>query len=120
MFNIAAAAALSRMWNNKHKTAWALPSIAAALLLAGTACATAVMLAVSRHNYPGGHAMHEMHKWQHAQGGPKDGPFYVHIDVLSAMTGVSRFGEYGPPWHYSKARSSLQYGRNGQYILLTA
>ena len=54
--------------------------------------------------------MHEMHRWQRGQGEPKDGPFYVHIDVLSAMTGVSRFGEYGQPWHYSKARSPLQYG----------
>lgn len=110
VYNIAAAAALSRIWNNRHKTAWSLPSIAAALLLVGTACATAVMLAVSRHNYPGGHAMHELHRWQHHQGEPKEGLFYVHIDVLPAMTGVSRFGEYGPPWHYSKARTPLQFG----------
>lgn len=54
--------------------------------------------------------MHDVHKWQHGQEGPQEGPFYLHIDVLSAMTGVSRFGEYGLPWHYSKARRPVQYG----------
>lgn len=109
VFNIAAAAALSRIWKNRCKPAWLLPSIVAALLLASTACATAVMLAVSRHNYPGGHAMHELHKWQDEQKGPQKGLFYVHIDVLPAMTGVSRFGEYGPAWRYSKASISLYW-----------
>lgn len=109
VYNIAAAAALSRIWKNRCKPAWSLPSTLAALLLASTACATAVMLAVSRHNYPGGHAMHELHKWQDDQTGPQKGLFYVHIDVLPAMTGVSRFGEYGPSWRYSKASISLYW-----------
>ncbi|KAL3140566.1 hypothetical protein ABBQ32_005142 [Trebouxia sp. C0010 RCD-2024] len=109
VFNIAAAAALSRIWKNRCKPAWLLPSIVAALLLASTACATAVMLAVSRHNYPGGHAMHELHKWQDEQKGPQKGLFYVHIDVLPAMTGVSRFGEYGPAWRYSKEEGLAEH-----------
>ena len=111
VFNIAAAAALDRIWNNKHKAAWVVPSIAVSVLLVGTACATALIAAVSRHNYPGGHALHELHQWQQGSTAPqdnslgalKDGSYSVHVDVLPAMTGVSRFGEHAPPWHYSKA-----------------
>ena len=30
----------------------------------------------------------------------------MHIDVLPAMTGVTRFGELGAPWTYSKVQDS--------------
>lgn len=106
VFNIAAAAAIARVWNNRRKPAWMLPSLGVALLLVGTASASAFMVAVSKHNYPGGHAMHDLHKWQQDRTPLQAGPFHVHIDVLPAMTGVTRFGEYGLPWRYSKA--SLQ------------
>jgi len=106
-FNIASAAALARIWNNRRKQAWLLPGIAACLLVIGSTCATSVMLAVSKHNYPGGHALHEMHKWQASSGTGSKGPFSVHIDVLPAMTGVSRFGELGDPWTYSKVSHQL-------------
>ena len=97
---MASASALARIWDNRHKPAWLVSSITACLLLLGSACATAVMLAVSRHNYAGGHALHELHTWQTSH--KTEGPFSVHIDVLPAMTGVSRFGELAAPWQYSK------------------
>ncbi|DBA87838.1 TPA: hypothetical protein ACH3X1_004835 [Trebouxia sp. C0004] len=102
VLNIASAAALARIWNNRYKQAWLLPGLAACLLVLGSTCATSVMLTVSRHNYPGGHALHELHKWQANNFTGSKGPFSVHIDVLPAMTGVSRFGELGDPWTYSK------------------
>ena len=30
----------------------------------------------------------------------------MHIDVLPAMTGVTRFGELGEPWTYSKVHNA--------------
>ena len=102
VFNIASAAALARIWGNRSKQAWLISGIAACLLILGSACANAVMLAVSRHNYAGGHALHELHRWQTSNTKGIEGPYSVHIDVLPAMTGVSRFGELATPWHYSK------------------
>lgn len=102
IFNIASATALARIWNNRLKQIWLLPGLAACLLVLGSTCAASVMLTVSRHNYPGGHALHELHKWQASNVTGSKGPFSVHINVLPAMTGVSRFGELGDPWTYSK------------------
>lgn len=76
------------------------------------------MVSVSRHNYPGGHALHQLHELHFAghtgaQQTPQgfeqqaSAPVKVHIDVLPAMTGVSRFGELGPPWQYSKVHSHM-------------
>lgn len=107
VFNIASAAALARIWNNRRKQAWLIPGLAACLLVLGSTCATSVMLTVSRHNYPGGHALHELHKWQASHVTGSKGPFSVHIDVLPAMTGVSRFGEIEDPWTYSKVSHQL-------------
>lgn len=114
VYNIASAAALGRIWNNRHKTSWAVAWAFCLLLLAATLLATTVMLRASRQNYPGGHALHQLHQLhaatqtvtaKHAglEGTPL--PSKVHIDILPAMTGVSRFGELGPPWQYSKVVS---------------
>lgn len=113
VYSIASAAALGRIWINKHKPAGRLFGAIAVLLLSATAAATTVMTAVSRQNYPGGHALHQLHILHSA--GQKASmpalacteqeqvaPVRVHIDVLPAMTGVSRLGELGLPWQYSK------------------
>lgn len=60
-----------------------------------------VMLSISMQNYPGGEALARLHLLE-----PSTQPLYVHLDVPTAMTGASRFGElYRPIWHYSKDES---------------
>ena len=79
--------------------------------MAVTVLASSVMLIVSRQNYPGGHALHQLHSLEAISltAGEVDAhvPVRVHIDVLPAMTGVSRFGELGLPWRYSKVIAVL-------------
>lgn len=61
-------------------------------------------LYISSLNYPGGFAFHELHVIE------KENPnVHVHIDVYSAMTGVSRFGQLRNDWKYvlSLSRSLL-------------
>ena len=81
-------------------------------MVAATFLATTVMLRASRQNYPGGHALHQLHQLHAARQTAKHAglegtplPSKVHIDILPAMTGVSSFGELGPPWQYSKVVS---------------
>lgn len=116
LFNLAAAAGLVRIRHRRgksgrHRLAW----LAALGMLAATAAAAMLMLYISAHNYPGGQAMYRLHK-QHAPGGSWWGAagnhsssssstaeaVNVHIGVLPAMTGVSRFLEKDAPWRYSK------------------
>ena len=62
LFNVAAAAGLARACQNRRKSAaWALLCCAAVAALGATLAATALMTAVSRHNYPGGHALRTLH-----------------------------------------------------------
>jgi hypothetical protein len=95
--------------------AWAW---AAAGSTAGGECGRALVLCTSlttvafalahprRCNYPGGAALVELHRLHAAAAGGSSTSAApsVHVDVLAAMTGVSRFGEHAPAtnWTYSK------------------
>ncbi len=82
-----------------------------------SAAFAAFSAAVSAWNYPGGHALYRLHSLvtpelvglKPSGGGQYQnnladthGNLTVHVGVLPAMTGVSRFGELGSPWQYSK------------------
>ncbi|KAJ3344106.1 PRP39 pre-mRNA processing factor 39 [Gonapodya sp. JEL0774] len=66
--------------------------VAALLGLLISALSTAFSVYVSSLNYPGGVALSNLHKLVK---GPPKGPaqVYVHMDVLTCMTGATRFGE---------------------------
>lgn len=126
LLNLSAAAALSKLYT--ARIASYLRKLffvgAVAAVLAGTATA-ALGTVASVHNYPGGHAIAALHNI-----GAKDAAraaslgrnLSVHISVLPAMTGVSRFGEAGAPWTYSKEEglSSKQLRRLGFDYLMSS
>lgn len=61
--------------------------------LALNAVFTLFMLCIAGANYPGGIAISRLHRLE----SPSE-PVFVHIDVLSAQTGVSRFTQRYPNW----------------------
>ncbi|CAN0900189.1 Dol-P-Man:Man(7)GlcNAc(2)-PP-Dol alpha-1,6-mannosyltransferase [Linum grandiflorum] len=99
MFNLSAAVAASRVYNNRKKTLWKLLNLMMlGLFLISLGC-TAVTFMASYENYPSGHALMELH--QIGDIADKD-QVLVHIDTFSAMNGISRFSENGSMWRYSK------------------
>jgi alpha-1,6-mannosyltransferase len=114
LWNLCAAASMGHLSRNRKvsllRTMFWLAAVAS--LIAGAATA-GLGLAASSINYPGGVALHKLHQIgaQHAQQAFKRGDnITVHISVLPAMTGVSRFGEAGPPWVYSKDENLVSDG----------
>ncbi|XP_064400610.1 dol-P-Man:Man(7)GlcNAc(2)-PP-Dol alpha-1,6-mannosyltransferase-like [Halichondria panicea] len=99
LLNLVIAMGMANIWLNRSK----LPHFAPLLVLS-TLClslgASLCLLAISRHNYPGGVAFTRLHELMADRTG--SGDIKVHIGVEAAMTGVSRFGELEPNWNYSK------------------
>lgn len=82
-------------WENRAKTT--LNSFLALIILAHLALNTIFsmfLLCVAGSNYPGGLAIARLHRLE------KDSvePVHVHIDVLTAQTGVSRFTQTNASW----------------------
>eukprot|EP00257_Ricinus_communis_P027016 XP_025014430.1 dol-P-Man:Man(7)GlcNAc(2)-PP-Dol alpha-1,6-mannosyltransferase isoform X1 [Ricinus communis] len=99
MFNLSAAVAANRIYNNRKKTAWKLLNfIMVGLFLVSLGC-TAVSFLASYDNYPSGRALKDLH-WMGHLGNTNEK--WIHIDTFSAMNGISRFCENEYPWRYSK------------------
>ncbi|KAF2292002.1 hypothetical protein GH714_000105 [Hevea brasiliensis] len=95
MFNLSAAVAASRIYNNRKKTLWKLLNfIMLGLILISLGC-TIIMFLASYGNYPSGHALKGLHQMGRLANTNK---WWVHIDAFSAMNGISRFCENDYPW----------------------
>lgn len=113
LFNLSAATQIVRVLQNRWKSLTRL--VMACLVVASIgmmAVVSSTMVWVSMHNYPGGVALQKLHaiegfpKWHSELSPNTTNVNYVHIGVYPAMTGVSRFGEHGEPWKYSKVQNN--------------
>ncbi|XP_076749459.1 alg12 alpha-1,6-mannosyltransferase isoform X2 [Xylocopa sonorina] len=99
LLNVSTAAVCHRIWENRTKSPW---NGFLALIIVGHLVLNAVfsmfLLCIAGSNYPGGLAIAKLHRLE------KDSvnPVHVHIDVLTAQTGVSRFTQTNNSWIYSK------------------
>lgn len=76
------------------KSKWrGLLALAAIGHLVANLVLTCFLVSVSRVNYPGGEALSLLHKMESPENNVT-----VHIDVLAAQTGVSRFGQLHNNW----------------------
>nr|SVE84204.1 EOG090X04MD [Daphnia pulex] len=101
LLNVAAAAACSRLWENRTKGKWrTLLALVAIGHLVANLVLTSFLLMVSRANYPGGEALSLLHKMESYESNVT-----VHIDVLAAQTGISRFGQLHDNWMYDKTEN---------------
>uniref|UniRef100_N1QRJ2 Mannosyltransferase n=1 Tax=Aegilops tauschii TaxID=37682 RepID=N1QRJ2_AEGTA len=126
MLNVSASLAANRLYNNRKKSGWNFLYVLMLGAFLASLGYSAVSFMASYSNYPGGHALKALHEAVSIQlcvpllpdSSMKEK--VLHIDVLTAMSGVSRFCENEYPWRYSKEEdiSIEEYqNRNFTYLL---
>ncbi|XP_011634789.1 uncharacterized protein MG328 isoform X2 [Pogonomyrmex barbatus] len=99
LLNVSAAAICHRIWENRAKTTWnGFLALIILCHLVLNIIFSLFLLYISGFNYPGGLAITKLHRLERNS----IKPVYVHIDVLTAQTGVSRFTQINASWIYSK------------------
>ncbi|KAJ3084996.1 dolichyl-P-Man:Man(7)GlcNAc(2)-PP-dolichol alpha-1,6-mannosyltransferase [Quaeritorhiza haematococci] len=117
VFNAIAGYGIARTSSTIEKWWNRLLLVTVYLMVLASCCLSMVSLYISRFNYPGGEALYRLHELRLFTP-PLDSQssdIYVHLDVLTAMTGASRFGEIGATtgglggtWRYSKFENHTQ------------
>ncbi|XP_031785420.1 probable Dol-P-Man:Man(7)GlcNAc(2)-PP-Dol alpha-1,6-mannosyltransferase [Nasonia vitripennis] len=106
LLNVSAAVVCHRIWENRAKSTW---NSLLALIIVGhlvfNAMFSMFLLCLAGLNYPGGQAIARLHRLER----DSPTPVHVHIDVLTAQTGVSRFTQTNPSWIYSKQENLTIY-----------
>ncbi|KAJ1975652.1 alpha-1,6- mannosyltransferase [Dimargaris xerosporica] len=118
LLNLSAAAGLITLahrhtkFNHQRFYRWAYHGACAGLFLSWLL--SLGMLYVSYHNYPGGHALAQLHTLA-----PRQPRTYVHLDTLTAMTGASRFGQLHAHWTYDKneTATSVTIAQRAHYVI---
>nr|GEX26138.1 dol-P-Man:Man(7)GlcNAc(2)-PP-Dol alpha-1,6-mannosyltransferase isoform X1 [Tanacetum cinerariifolium] len=119
IFNLSAAVAASRIYNNRKKSFWNLLYLVLLGLLVISLGCTVITFMASYENYPSGYALKSLHRIGHTENTTTSGS-WVHIDTFSAMNGISRFCENDNQWRYSKEESiplEEYWLRNFTYLL---
>ncbi|TVY33942.1 Dol-P-Man:Man(7)GlcNAc(2)-PP-Dol alpha-1,6-mannosyltransferase, partial [Lachnellula subtilissima] len=118
---LTAAAALpaSYIWTRRSKSwLYILSSALLAASIAGSFVASTCMLLISSLNYPGGDALTSVHSILHRTA---DNPqnITIHMDVLSCMTGVTRFQQLPSPYTLNGKHTFIYYDKteNGTTLL---
>ncbi|GBC07104.1 hypothetical protein RclHR1_07250006 [Rhizophagus clarus] len=100
IFNMCAAIGWIWVERKRSKFIFILINWIIILLLITSFLVSMSMVLVSSKNYPGGVALQKLHNIQNDYKNAK-----VHLDVYTAMTGASRFGQIRNDWVYSKNES---------------
>jgi alpha-1,6-mannosyltransferase len=99
LFNLVSAVGLSKI----RRTSIVM-FVLALVPLAASFAVTMLILLISKQNYPGAHALKQLHNL------PGGDLKYVHMDADTCMTGVTRFVQLQSPlWKYSKEEINFNY-----------
>ncbi|CAA7406757.1 unnamed protein product [Spirodela intermedia] len=100
IFNLCAAIAASRLYNNRKKGMWRWLYIAMLGSFLVSLGFSVLIFMASFNNYPSANALKALHHIGQNLNDTSDK--WVHIDSFAAINGISRFCENNSPWRYSK------------------
>ncbi|KAJ8873904.1 hypothetical protein PR048_024740 [Dryococelus australis] len=101
LLNVAVASACHRIFQNRGKSSFhSLLALGVCCHLVLNATFSMFLLCIAGVNYPGGTAIAQLHRLAR-----NEAFVNVHIDVLPAQTGVSRFAEINLNWRYNKTEN---------------